>query len=112
MRAKSEMQAVIPVGVAYAQLLEDVRAVVRHELHHHAPAATVGTAAPTDELLSIREAATLLGVTVQTIHEHKRLGRLKFHKLGSRSYIMRGDIMSALQAHQRTVKTGKGVARG
>ena len=106
------MQAVIPVGVAYAQLMEDFRAVIRHELHHHAPAAPVGIAAPADELLSIREAATLLGVTVQTIHEHKRLGRLKFHKLGSRSYIKRGDIMAALQAHQRTVKTGKGAARG
>ena len=105
-------EAVIPIGIAYAQVLEDLRAVIRHELQNHAPAAPVGTAAPADELLSIREAATLLGVTVQTIHEHKRLGRLKFHKLGSRSYIMRGDIMSALQAHQRTVKTGKGAARG
>jgi excisionase family DNA binding protein len=106
------MEAIIPVGVAYAQLIEDVRAIVRHELQHHAPAAPVGNAAPADELLSIREAAELLGVTVQTIHEHKRLGRLKFKKLGSRSYILRGDIMSALQSHQRTVKTGKGVARG
>ena len=106
------MQAVIPVGVAYTQLIEDVRAVIRHELQHHAPAAPVGTAAPADELLSIREAAELLGVTVQTCHEWKRRGMLRYHKLGSRSYIKRGDIMAALQGHQRTVKTGKGVARG
>ena len=106
------MQAVISVGIAYTQLLDDVRALVRHELQAHAPAAPTGAAAAADELLSIREAATLLGVTVQTIHEHKRLGRLKFKKLGSRSYILRGDIMSALQSHQRTVKTGKGGGRG
>lgn len=111
MQAKSEMQAVILMGEARAQLLEDVRAIVRHELQQAIPAA-VGTAAVADELLSIREAAELLGVTVQTIHEHKRLGRLKFKKLGSRSYILRGDIMSALQSHQRTVKTGKGAGRG
>ena len=101
------MQAVIPVGIAYTQLLDDVRAVVRHELHHHVPAAPVGNTAPADELLSIREAAELLGVTVQTVHEHKRRGLLKYHKLAGRSYIKRGDILSALEAHQRTAKAGK-----
>ena len=111
MQAKNEMQAVILMGEARAQLLEDVRAIVRHELQQAIPA-PVGTAAPADELLSIREAAELLGVTVQTCHEWKRRGMLRYHKLGSRSYIKRGDIMAALQGHQRTVKTGKGVARG
>lgn len=95
----------------YAQLLEDVRAVVRHELHH-APAAPAGSpTAPTDELLSIREAAELLGVTVQTVHEHKRLGRLKYHKLGSRSYLKRAEVMAALTPQQRTAKSGKGGSR-
>jgi excisionase family DNA binding protein len=112
MRTKSEMQAVILTGDTYAQLIEDVRAVVRHELQSHAPAAPVGTAAPADELLSIREAATLLGVTVQTVHEWKRRGLLKYHKLGSRSYIKLADVQAALQGHQRTVKTRKGVPRG
>lgn len=106
------MPTLITAGIDYPQFFDDLRAVIRHELQAHATAAPVGNTAPADELLSIREAAELLGVTVQTIHEHKRLGRLKFHKLGSRSYIMRGDIMSALQAHQRTVKTGKGGGRG
>lgn len=91
----------------YAQLLEDVRAVIRHELHH-APAAPAGPPlAPADELLSIREAAALLGVTVQTVHEHKRRGLLKYHKLGSRSYIKRADVLAALQPQQRTTKPSK-----
>jgi len=99
------MQAVILIGDTYAQLLEDVRAVVRHELHH-APAAPAGPP-PSDELLSIREAAELLGVTVQTVHEHKRRGLLKYHKLGSRSYIKRADVLAALQPQQRTIKKGR-----
>ena len=102
------MQAVILTGDTYAQLIEDVRAVVRHELHHHAPAAPVGNTAPADELLSIREAATLLGVTVQTVHSWKQKGMLRYHKLGSRSYIKLADVQAALQGHQRTVKTGNG----
>ena len=55
---------------------------------------------------------TLLGVTVQTVHEWKRRGLLKYHKLGSRSYLKQADVLAALQGHQRTVKTGKGVPRG
>ena len=105
------MEAIIPVGVAYAQLLEDFRALVRYELQQ-APAAPLAYPAPADELLSIREAAVLLGVTVQTVHEWKRRGLLKYHKLGSRSYLKRADVLAALQGHQRTVKTGKGAARG
>lgn len=106
------MEAMIPVGIAYTQFLDDVRAVVRHELTN-APAAPAGPpTAPADELLSIREAATLLGVTVQTVHEWKRRGLLKYHKLGSRSYLKRADVLAALQGYQRTAKTGKGGRRG
>lgn len=102
----------IPIGVAYAQLLEDVRAVVRHELSN-APAANAGPVAlPADELLSIREAAEMLGVTVQTVHEWKRRGLLKYHKLGSRTYIKKADVLAALSGHQRSAKDGKGRSRG
>lgn len=101
------MQAVIPVGVDYAQLLEDVRAVIRHELHHAPPAPAAAHQSLADELLSIREAAEMLGVTVQTIHSWKQKGMLRYHKLGSRSYLKRADVMKALQGIQRTAKPGK-----
>ena len=106
------MPTLITAGIDYPQFFDDLRAVIRHELQAHAPAAPVGNTAPADELLSIREAATLLGVTVQSIHEWKRRGLLPYHKLGSRSYIKRADVVGALQGHQRTVKTGKGGGRG
>ena len=105
------MQAVIPVGVAYAQLLEDVRAIIRHELQQAIPA-PVGNCAPADELLTVREAAALLDVTVQTAHEWKRRGILPYEKMGSRTYFVKSKVLAALQGHQRTVKTGKGVPRG
>jgi len=106
------MPTLITAGIDYPQFFDDLRAVIRHELQALAPAAPVGNTPPADELLSIREAATLLGVTVQTVHEWKRRGLLKYHKLGSRSYLKRADVLAALQGHQRTVKTGKGGGRG
>ena len=106
------MPTLITAGIDYPQFFDDLRAVIRHELQSYTPAAPVGNTPPADELLSIREAAELLGVTVQTVHEWKRRGLLKYHKLGSRSYLKRADVLAALQGHQRTVKTGKGAARG
>jgi len=102
------MQVLSPgvVVADYARLLEDVRAVVRHELTHHAPAPVLA-GPPADELLSVREAAEMLGVTVQTVHEHKRRGLLIYHKLGSRTYLKRADVLGALQAHQRSGKPAK-----
>jgi excisionase family DNA binding protein len=102
------MQAMIPVGVDYAQFLNDVRAVVRHELQQNPTTAAESTLlTPPEELLSIREAASMLGVTVQTVHEWKRRGLLKYHKLGSRSYLKRADVLAALQGHQRSTKPGR-----
>ena len=98
----------IPVGIAYEQVMADFRAMLRSELNSASPAPSTAQPSLDDELLSIREAAAILGVTVQTVHEHKRLGRLRYHKLGSRSYIKRSDILAALQGHQRSEKQGKG----
>lgn len=108
--ASPPMLAVSPgvVVADYARLLEDVRAVVRHELQHHAPPAPADPAAPADELLSLDAAAELLGVTVQTVHEWKRRGLLKYHKLGSRSYLKRAEMLGALKAQQRSAKPSKG----
>ena len=102
----------IPIGIAYAQVLEDLRAVMRHELNNLPAAPTGATTLPVDELLSIREAAKMLDVTVQTVHDWKRRGLLRYHKLGSRSYIKKADVLSALSGHQRSTKTGKGGSRG
>ena len=102
----------IPIGVAYAQMLEDVRAVVRHELQHAQPT-PAGTGTPPDEeLLTVREAAGLLDVTVQTVHDWKRRGLLKYHKLGSRTYIKKADVLAALNGYPRSAKNGKGISRG
>jgi excisionase family DNA binding protein len=106
------MPTLITAGIDYPQFFDDLRAVIRHELQNHTPAAPAGPpTAPADELLSIREAAELLGVTVQTVHEWKRRGLLKYHKLGNRSYLKRAEVLAALTGQQRTVKAGKGAAR-
>jgi len=92
--------------VPYAQLLEDVRAIVRHETTQRpAPAAE---ADDTADLLTVPQAAELLDVCPQTIHEWKRRGLLTYHKMGRRTYLKRAEVVAALQRERRTVKPGPG----
>jgi excisionase family DNA binding protein len=109
------MQTVITSGVAYAQLLEDMRALIRHELNQtQAGAGQVAPAADTEDLLTVKQAATLLDVCPQTVHDWKRRGMLPYHKMGGRTYLKKADVLAALTSQQRSVKgsaKGRGGAR-
>jgi excisionase family DNA binding protein len=100
------MQQLILSGVPYTQLLDDLRALIRSEVQQ-TPIGVLPSATEPDQLLTVREAAQLLDVCPQTIHEWKRRGLLKFHKLSGRTYFKRTDVLTALQGQQRTLKTGK-----
>jgi excisionase family DNA binding protein len=92
-------------GVDYQQLLEDLRALIRHEM---AQAPPVGTTAPAaDELLTVPQAAGLLDVCVATVHEWKRRGLLPYTKIGGRAYLKRSDVLTAGQTQQRTTKPSR-----
>jgi excisionase family DNA binding protein len=100
------MAIIITQGVEYQQLLDDLRALIRHEMHSQ-PAAAAVQQSSGDELLTIKQAADLLDLSVATVHEHKRTGRLPYTKLGGRAYIKRSDVLAAGTQHQRTVKPAR-----
>ncbi|WP_310390970.1 helix-turn-helix domain-containing protein [Hymenobacter sp.] len=102
------MQTIITTGVSYAQLLEDLRALVRYEIHQ-GPAASAHSSSSheTEQVLSVPEAAKMLDICLQTLHDWKRRGLLPYHKLGGRTYLKRSDVLAALQGHQRSPKGGK-----
>jgi excisionase family DNA binding protein len=98
------MSQLILSGVLYTQLLDDLRDVVREEVKNVLPAASQPE---TEQLLSVREAAELLDVCPQTVHEYKRRGLLSFYKLAGRTYLKRDEVLGALQGHHRTTKHGR-----
>jgi excisionase family DNA binding protein len=100
------MQTIITQGFTLEQLLEAMRPVIRHELaQSQQPALT--TAAPTDDLLTVQQAAKLLDVCVATVHEWKRRGVLTYRKIGGRSYLNRADVLAAGTQQQRTMKPSR-----
>ncbi|GAB2963632.1 hypothetical protein GCM10027048_35890 [Hymenobacter coalescens] len=103
------MQTILTTGVAYSQLLEDFRAIIRHEVKTNTPVPPAADDAG-PELLTIRDAAALLDVCPQTVHDLARRGLLCKHRLGGRVYLKRSEVLASLQSQQRTLK-GKGGKR-
>lgn len=101
------MQTIITQGVDYQQLLDDVRALIRHEMTQAQPAAAAAQQTAVDELLTVQQAAELLDVCVATVHEWKRRGVLAFRKIGGRAYLNRADVLAAGSREQRTVKPSR-----
>jgi excisionase family DNA binding protein len=101
--ANKVLQTIITQGVGYPQLLDDLRAIIRHEVGQ-AQALAPSAPAAEEELLTVRQAATLLDVCVATIHEWKRRGLLPYTRLGGRVYLKKADVLSAGTRCRRSEK--------
>ena len=105
------MEPVLFAPVPYAQLLEDLRAICRHETNQRSAPVPSTPDAPATDLLTVQEAAEMLDVCPQTVHEWKRRGLLTYHKMVRRTYLKRAEVLAALKSEKRTVKIGKGAGR-
>ena len=63
------------------------------------------TAADHEELLTVVQAAHLLAVCRQTIHDWVRRGLLPVHKMGRRTYIKRTELLASPRRQERSRKT-------
>jgi excisionase family DNA binding protein len=101
------MQTIITQGVAYQQLLDDLRAMIRHEMTQAQPVAGAAQQPTADELLTVQQAAELLDVCVATLHDYKKRGLLPYTKIGGRAYLKRSDILAAGTREQRSIKPAR-----
>ncbi|OON66247.1 helix-turn-helix transcriptional regulator [Hymenobacter sp. CRA2] len=97
------MQQLIISGATYPQFLDDVRAIVRHELAQREPQADSpqADAESSDDLLTVKEVAKLTKSCEQTVHYRATKGYFKRYKLGGRTVFKRSEVLAALQAPGR-----------
>jgi excisionase family DNA binding protein len=88
------LPTIITHGFTLEQLLEAMRPVIRHEVNQVKATALPAPTAE-EELLTVRQAATLLDVCVATVHQWKRLGLLGYTRLGGRVYLKKAEVLSA-----------------
>ncbi|MGI4735565.1 MAG: helix-turn-helix domain-containing protein [Janthinobacterium lividum] len=100
-------QTIFLQGLTPEQFFDNVRAIIRHEMAQAHSAAEATQQPSSDDLLTIKQAAEMLDVSVATVHEHKRTGRLPYTKIAGRSYIRRSAVLAAGTQHQRTTKPGR-----
>jgi excisionase family DNA binding protein len=94
-RGAERVQLTNPIEtVGCPQVLEDFRNIIRYEMSQ-AQAAAPLVPATEEELLTIRQAATLLDVCVATIHQWKRMGLLAHTRLGGRVYLKKTEVLNA-----------------
>jgi excisionase family DNA binding protein len=84
-----------------AELVRDIAQVVREEIsaHHAAPAEP-------EQLLTRKDAARLLGITLPTLRAYTRSGLLKGYRIGSRVRYKRSEVINGL-APIRTRNTAR-----
>jgi excisionase family DNA binding protein len=54
-----------------------------------------------DQLLSRKEVAEMLKVSLVTVRKYQKQGRLTFYRIGRNVYFKKGDIMEAIEAHMK-----------
>jgi excisionase family DNA binding protein len=98
------MEAVIPMDklilspIELEAFMEAFRVIVRDELQHQ------HQTEKSDELLTAKEAAALLKISLVTLWQWEKAGRVKKHKIGSRVYFKHSEIMASIENLQPYVK--------
>ncbi len=101
------MQAVILTGDTYTQLLEDVRAVIRHELTQTGAGLQTAPSDTARPPRTAKQIAEKYNVCVATVWEWRRQGKFDGHVIGGRTYFFEDEVLAALQSKGRTKKVGR-----
>jgi excisionase family DNA binding protein len=86
--------------VSLTTIMDGLREIVRDELKQQ------GRADLAEKLLTPKEAADLLRVSMVTIWQWEKQGRITKHSMGGRTYFKYSELLAGLDTLQRYRKTG------
>jgi excisionase family DNA binding protein len=86
--------------VSITSLMEGVREIVRAELQQQ------GRADLSEKLMTAKEAADLLRVSLVTLWQWEKQGRISKYSMGGRTYFKYSELLAGLDTLQRYRKTG------
>lgn len=91
-----EHEHLILSGTTVSALVREIVKAIREELL----ANPVGSQLPNDDLLTRVEAAKLLHITLPTLRDHTKGGKLQGYRIGARVLYKRSEVLDALQEIQ------------
>lgn len=92
------MDKLILSPIELEAFMEAFRVIVRDELQHQ------HQSEKSDELLTAKEAAAMLKISLVTLWQWVKDGRLKKHIMGGRAYYKHSEIMAGIDTLQRYEK--------
>jgi len=92
------MDKLILSPIELGAFMEAFRAIVRDELQHQ------HQSEKSDELLTAKEAAALLKISLVTLWQWEKDGRVKKHIMGGRAYYKHSEIMAGMDSLKRYEK--------
>jgi excisionase family DNA binding protein len=85
------MQQIILNGISIEDFQNQLIGKIKSEFFSTAPTAPKET---TEDFLTVKEVAKLLGVSLVTVHKWKKDGKLKFHRFGTRIRFQKSEILN------------------
>ena len=77
------------------ELISMIREAFKEELNEYLK--QLGKESDSNKLLSRKEVAELLRISLPTLNNYKKSGILKCHRIASRVLFMKGEVLEALQ---------------
>lgn len=88
-------EKIIFTQIDLSDLTETIKKCVREELNRNKPVIKE------DELLKIKDAIKILGVSKVTLHKWRKKGILPYHRIASRIYFKKEELISALRSSNK-----------
>lgn len=92
------MNEILLNGISFDQLQESIKTIVSAEIKNAVNELTVSQKDTATELITRRETAAILGVSLPTLHEWTKKGILPAKRIGSRIRYERSAVYQALKS--------------
>lgn len=90
------MQTLILSGITFEQLQESIKGIVRNEIET-VISQTVQVQDPEPSLITRKETANILGISLPTLNEWTKTGLIPAKRIGTRVRYLRSDIYHSLK---------------
>ena len=86
------MQQIILNGISIEDFQNQLIGKIKSEFFSSVPTPAKET---TEDFLTVKQVAKLLGVSLVTVHKWKKEGKLKFHRFGTRIRFQKSEILNS-----------------
>lgn len=86
---------VILTGITFEELQDSIKCIVKHEVDRILT--STPTPEPEPEYLTRHQVANLYGISLPTLHEWTKTGKIKAKRIGSRVRYLKTDVYNALK---------------